>query len=108
MLTTTRFATVSVLISVLGFSVAGAAQNDAQTHTERTTRFKQIDKNGDGKLSLVEFQTRPSNRTPEPQVTAAEMANRAERFKQLDKSGDGFLNFEEFQATETTPQPAAK
>src|SRR5690242_13733564 len=100
--------TLPLVVSVLGFGVAVAAQAQEQAHTERTTRFKQIDKNGDGKLSLVEFQTRPSNRSPEPQVTAAEMASRAERFKQLDKNGDGFLNFEEFQATETTPQPAAK
>lgn len=92
----------------LAQSQAIAAQTEQQAHTERTVRFKQIDKNGDGKLSLVEFQTRPSNRTPEPKVTETEMANRAERFKQLDKSGDGFLNFEEFQATETTPQPGSK
>jgi hypothetical protein len=80
-----------------------AAQGGERVHTDRTVRFKQIDKNGDGKLSVLEFQTRPSNQTPEPKIDAATMANRAERFKMADKNNDGFLTFEEFVSLETMP-----
>jgi EF-hand domain pair len=80
-----------------------AGQGGERAHTDRTVRFKQIDKNGDGKLSLQEFQTRPSNQTPEPKVDAKELANRADRFSKVDKDGDGFLTFEEFLSLESIP-----
>lgn len=79
-----------------------------QAHTDRMVRFSQIDRNADGKLSLVEFQTRPSSAeatsgaAPAP-VSAKEMADRAARFKQADKDTDGFLTFEEFSSLQNMP-----
>lgn len=103
-------------LAVLFIATAALTQNAAaaaadEGHTERTVRFKELDKSSDGKISLVEFQTRPSHAdvvagkvTPPP--SDKEMADRAVRFKQLDLDKDGFLNFKEFEATMTTPQPA--
>jgi hypothetical protein len=89
---------------------APAAKGDPseRVHTDRAVRFKQIDKNGDGKLSLEEFQYRPEAATPDVRPTkldAKTLADRAERFKMADKNHDGFLSFEEFKSLETMPPP---
>jgi Ca2+-binding EF-hand superfamily protein len=97
----------ALLLMGTGLALAQTPAPADREHTERTLRFKQIDKNNDGKLTVLEFQTRPSNATPAATIDAATMASRAERFKQLDKNADGFLDFEEFKATETTPPPRA-
>ena len=50
-------------------------------------RFKMLDKNGDGKLSLEEYKGKAKG----------DKATKAEgQFKKLDKDGDGSLTLEEF------------
>ena len=105
MLLTAAFAAHIVLAQA-----AAPAASAEQEHTDRVVRFKELDKNGDGKISLLEFQTRPNHANvvagkPSPPPTDKEMADRAVRFKQLDLNHDGFLDFKEFEATMTTPQP---
>ncbi len=102
------FAALLLAIAALTQNAVAAAADEG--HTERTVRFKELDKSGDGKITLLEFQTRPSHAdvvagkvTPPP--SEKEMADRAVRFKQLDLDKDGFLNFKEFEATMTTPLP---
>jgi len=59
---------------------AFAAQHQGQgPGADAEAKFKQLDKNGDGKLSPDEF--------PHPEL-----------FKQVDTTGDGFLTLEEFKA----------
>ena len=99
-------------IGVVAASAFAADQGAQQEHTERTVRFKQIDKNGDGKLSLLEFQTRPSNAEAISGATPAKpdaktMTDRAARFKQGDRNVDGFLTFEEFKSLEDMPVAGA-
>ena len=75
--------------------IVGAALLSAQESPRPAAgfaeRFKQLDKNGDGKVSAEEF--------PGPQ------------FKQMDKDGDGFVTLEEaqsFYSRRQSPQPATE
>ncbi len=106
----TCLAMLFIATATLTQHAAAAAADEG--HTERTVRFKELDKSGDSKISLVEFQTRPSHAdvvagrvTPPP--SDKELTDRAVRFKQLDLDKDGFLSFPEFEATMTTPQPGS-
>lgn len=101
-----RLCMITLLLSsamALALNTATAAD---QEHTDRTVRFKQIDKNADGKLSLQEFQNRPSNNPNAAPPDAKELANRAERFGAVDKNKDGFLSFDEFVALMNVPVAA--
>ncbi|HZZ72463.1 MAG TPA: EF-hand domain-containing protein [Pirellulales bacterium] len=70
----------------LMFNVSSAfAAKKSKTPVE--DRFKKLDSNGDGKLSLEEFQAGKKD---------ADKA--AAQFKKLDKNNDGFLDLEEFKA----------
>jgi hypothetical protein len=96
----------------LAQNAAPPAQGGDQAHTDRMVRFKQIDKNRDSKLSLLEFQTRPSNAeaiagTTPAAPDAKTMADRAARFKQGDKNNDGSLTYEEFKSLEDMPAARA-
>jgi Ca2+-binding EF-hand superfamily protein len=59
----------------------GTGPRAAQTAQQKETRFKEMDKDGDGKLTLEEF-----------------MAYAAERHKAADKDGDGKVTVWEFRA----------
>ena len=68
----------TVLTVLLVWCVAGLAQQ-SQSAAGLAQRFKQLDRNGDGKLSRDEF--------PQPAI-----------FKDVDQNGDGFATREEIQA----------
>lgn len=100
-----RICMIALLLSS-AMALVHTANAADQEHTDRTVRFKQIDKNNDGKLSLQEFQNRPSNNPNAAPVDAKELANRADRFGKVDKDKDGFLNFDEFVALMNVPVTA--
>lgn len=75
----------SLLAGVFALPVRSAADDKPKPTPEE--RFKRLDKNGDGKLSLAEFQGKQ---------TDAEKVKKA--FEARDKDKDGFLSLEEFKA----------
>jgi catechol 2,3-dioxygenase-like lactoylglutathione lyase family enzyme len=81
--------TIISLSAVLSCLTLSAQETPRPVGSGLAERFKQLDKNGDGKVSAEEF--------PGPQV------------KPMDKDGDGFVTLEEAQAFyggRQTPQPA--
>ena len=69
------------------FATPVAAQDEKKGDPE--ARFKRLDKDGDGKLTLEEFK---GNRT-------GEKAEQAEKqFKRIDKDGDSKLTLDEYKA----------
>lgn len=78
-------ASASLLVGALALPVRAAADDKPKATPEE--RFKRLDKNGDGKLSLEEFR---GKQTENEKVKKA--------FELRDKDKDGFLTLEEFKA----------
>lgn len=72
---------------------AAKADREAEIKAERTAKFATIDKDGDGKVTLAEFQAAHAN---------AVAARVEAMFKHLDANNDGSISLEEFLAT---PKP---
>lgn len=82
-----------VLLAVISFGVTGfvnAADEKPKKKPDAAARFKKMDKDGDGKLSLEEF---IGKREGEKKEAAEKVFNRK------DKDSDGSLTVEEFSAT---------
>lgn len=75
------------LAFLIGSSGASVAADKPKASVE--DQFKKMDKDGDGKISLQEFQGKRDG----DKAAAAE-----KRFKALDKDNDGSLSLEEFKA----------
>lgn len=73
------------IVAILALTAPLGMAKDKEKATPEE-RFKKLDTNGDGKLSLEEF-------------TGKKDAEKAkEEFTKLDKDSDGFLSLEEFSA----------
>jgi len=72
------------------------------TNKPPEARFKQMDRNDDGKITFDEYKGKRKN--PE------EIENAEQRFKRIDKNGDKKLTLEEFKAAQKKrkPRKAAK
>jgi Ca2+-binding EF-hand superfamily protein len=79
----------SVLLAVLGFTVASAAIAQDQTYEEALaelrTQFRRADVNGDGKLSQQE-------------ASNAGMGRLASNFRRVDTDRDGFVTLPQLEA----------
>ena len=64
------------------------------TEKSRTIAFQNMDRNGDGKVSLAEFTARWGCKDSD--LRCKELA--AQQFKQLDTNGDGYISLEEYLA----------
>ncbi len=69
--------------------------------------FKMLDTNGDGKLSLEEFQAPVKKHVTDEAKLAKALEGSAKRFKAMDKDGDGSVSLEEFKAA-SRPQHDGK
>ena len=80
-----------LLLAAVSFGVAGvvSAADKPKDKPDAAARFKKIDKDGNGKVSLEEFVGKKEG----DKKTAAEKA-----FGKKDKDGDGSLTLEEFSA----------
>jgi Ca2+-binding EF-hand superfamily protein len=78
------------LVAAMGLGIAGyasAADKEGKKAATPEEKFKKLDTNGDGKLSLDEFK-----------AGAKDPAKAEAQFKKLDKNGDGFVDLEEYKA----------
>lgn len=81
---------IAILASV---SLLSAQQAPSTAHPhDPAKQFKKLDKDGDGRLSLVEFQAK-----------GKDPAKREKRFHKLDANQDNYLSIEEFSAARVTP-----
>lgn len=93
---------------ILGASVVAVAQNappaggpPGGARMDPAERFKMLDKNNDGKLSMEEFSAMQmraggSGGPPGAAGNAPPATSAADRFKAMDKSNDGSISLEEF------------
>ncbi|MBS0223298.1 MAG: EF-hand domain-containing protein [Proteobacteria bacterium] len=90
-----------------GHATRGVMRYDANgdgsvDHTEWTAgqeaRFKQLDANGDGKLSQDELFTRTHASADKAAPTDRQVQRRSAYFRRLDTDKDGFVSREEFMA----------
>ena len=102
---------LSVAVLVLSASVALAqtsSTGDASSkesrgnRTDPAARFKELDKNGDGKLSLDELSSaqfgRPADNSGSSSSSGAPAVSIADHFKAADTNADGSLSVDEFTA----------
>ena len=102
---------LSVAVLVLSASVALAqtsSTGDASSkesrgnRTDPATRFKELDKNADGKLSLDELSSaqfgRPAANSGSSSSSGAPAVSIADHFKTADTNADGSLSVDEFTA----------
>jgi len=102
---------LSIAVLVLGATVAFAqspSTGDASSkasrgnRTDPATRFKELDKNSDGKLSLDELSSaqfgRPAANSDSSSSAGAPAVSIADHFKTADANADGSLSVEEFTA----------
>ena len=75
---------LGLIASTMSFSAAFGADKPKASAEDK---FKKLDTNGDGKLSMDEF------KAGQKDATKAEAA-----FKKMDKDNDGFLTLEEYKA----------
>ena len=81
------FALTALLLFV---TVPAQAKGKGKGKGNLEAAFKKMDANGDGKISLAEFEAHSKK--------AAKAAKAAQHFKKIDKDHDGFLSEEEFKA----------
>lgn len=74
------------------------ADLDAQRKAERTKQFADLDKDGNGSLTLEEFSA---------SLTGASATRIAAAFNRLDTNGDKAISLDEFTAVPTPPGPGA-
>lgn len=89
------------LLLLAGFVAATCGDANAQEKKkpDPEARFKQLDKDNNGKLTLEEMKGKAEGKRAE----ALE-----KRFKALDKDGSGDLTLEEFKATPAQPKKPRK
>jgi hypothetical protein len=93
----------ALAVSVSFANAADAAKKEAKAEKKGATpeeRFKKLDTNGDGFISLEEFKASPAGQK--------DAAKADEIFKKKDKDGDGKLSAEEFAAGGGKKGDAAK
>jgi hypothetical protein len=90
-----RFWSMMLVCVVACFVVVGNARaqesKSGKAHKTPEERFKALDKDGDGFLTLEEY-------SADPHFKNLDKAKIEARFKKLDKDGDGKLSLEEFKA----------
>ncbi len=86
--------TVFFAIFLLIFPNPAWSRTPPPTEQSRTTAFRNMDRNGDGKVSLAEFTARWGCKDSDQRCK--ELA--AKQFKQLDTNGDGYISLEEYLA----------
>lgn len=81
-----KFAVVAAIVALISPLAMAKEKGEGKPKPTPEERFKKLDANGDGKLTLEEY-------------TGKQDAEKAkEHFKALDKDGDGSLTLEEFSA----------
>lgn len=93
-----RLITPAVFLGFLaGLAAASPLFDEKQRPPQRT--IAKLDKNGDGKLSFVEYLGKNDKRKE----------SRTRHFRKLDRSGDGFVTSDEYQGkTEKKTRKAGK
>lgn len=95
-----RFAIGLVVLGVIGLLAGGeamAGKKNKKNGVTSVNSFAALDKNGDGKLSLDEFQ-----------AGKTDAAEAEKSFKAFDKDGDGSLTKDEFAAAAPTVEKIKK
>jgi len=82
---------VTVILARISFLFAQQAPAAAHSH-DPARQFKKLDKDGDGRLSLAEFQAK-----------GKDPAKREKRFHKLDANQDNYLSLEDFCVAKTSP-----
>jgi Ca2+-binding EF-hand superfamily protein len=90
----TKFTTAIIAILLLAPAVPSWSRTPPPTEKSRTIAFQNMNRNGDGKVSLAEFTARWGCKDSDQRCK--ELA--AKQFHQLDTNGDGYITLEEYLA----------
>lgn len=85
-----------ILLAICGFIASKYLLNDSSSINKNASWYKNLDKNGDGKLSLEELKVLDANGDG---IVSKEEANQyqvpPEELKRWDKDGDGSISLKE-------------
>ena len=89
-----KFLTAVFAMCWLIFPNPAWSRTPPPSEKSRTIAFQNMDRNGDGKVSLAEFTARWGCKDSDQRCKALA----AQQFKKLDANGDGYISLEEYLA----------